>query len=179
MKQIEFFITPEGKIMVQEQSSGLYEYNADCKELVQYVKGIIEFQFPDAFEALEKLYERSKPNKAYFDYLVTHRFIRCNFGKFDGLSYDIDDGIMHIEEVQCPIVCECPYRGIICKPKVLGLTDRQKEIARMSASGHTHEEIAAKLGISCSCIKNVLYRIKNRFRLKSSKEIVKLLVTTI
>ena len=35
MKQIEFFITPEGKIMVQEQSSGLYEYNADCKELVQ------------------------------------------------------------------------------------------------------------------------------------------------
>lgn len=179
MRQIEFFITPDGRVMVEEQGRGLFEFNQNERDLCIYLRDIIATQYPEAYETSCKIYERSRLNKPYFDFLVVHRFIRCNFGKFDGLTFDVDNDIMHIEEVACPIRCECPYYQIICKPKPLGLSPREAEIARLSSAGKTYDEISKELNISHSTIKNILQIIRKKLSLKSSKDIAKILVTTL
>lgn len=179
MRQIEFFITPEGRVMVQDQGKGFYEFTPKERDLCLYIKDIIRNQYPEAFDAICEVYQKSQLNKPHFDFLVTHRFIRCNFGKFDGLTFDIDDGIMHIEEVACPIRCECKFANVICKPKPLGLSKREAEITRMSVSGQTYDEISRSLGISRSTIKNIIQGVKKKLSLSSSKDIAKLLVTTL
>lgn len=179
MRQIEFFITPEGRVMVQDQGKGFYEFTPKERDLCLYIKDIIRNQYPEAFDAICEIYKKSQLNKPHFDYLVTHRFIRCNFGKFDGLTFDIDDGIMHIEEVACPIRCECPFREIICKPKPFGLSKREAEVARLSCSGKSYDEISNLLNITHSTIKNILQNIKKKMKLKSSMDIAKILVTTL
>ncbi len=179
MRQIEFFISPEGRVMVQDQGRGFFEYTPKERDLCLYVKDIIRQQYPEAFDAVCEMYRKSEPNKPHFDFLITHRFIRCNFWKFDGLTFDIDDGIMHVEEVACPIRCECPFSGIICKPKPFGLSKREAEVARLSSSGRSYEEISETLNISHSTIKNILQKIKSKMKLSSSKDIAKFLVTTL
>ena len=179
MRKIEFFITPEGRVMVEDTGKGIYEFTHKERDLCLYIRDIIKSQYPEAYEALCGLYEKSRPNIIHFDFLVVHRFIRCNFGKFDGLTYDIDDGIMHIEEVSCPVRCECQLANIICKPKPLGLSKREAEVTRMSVSGQTYDEISRTLGISHSTIKNIIQGVRKKLSLSSSKDIAKLLVTTL
>jgi hypothetical protein len=41
MRQIEFFITPEGRVMVQDQGKGFYEFTPKERELCLYIKDII------------------------------------------------------------------------------------------------------------------------------------------
>ena len=86
---------------------------------------------------------------------------------------------MHVEEVQCPIKRECPMKGVICKPKPFGLSEREALIARMMSSGMTYEEISAQLGIKHSTIKNFIQRAKEKLGLSSSKDIAKIVVATL
>lgn len=176
-RKMEFYITPNGKVMVDEEGSEpTREYTQSDRNLSRYLLEIIAVQYPEALEALSGLYSQSKPNAPYYDYLRVHRFIRCNFGKFDGLTYDVEGRVMHLEDVSCPIKCECPLHGIVCKPKPFGLTNREAEIATLSVNGFTYKEISAKLGIAPSTIKNLLQKIKDKLKLTSTKDIAKLFV---
>lgn len=178
--KIEFFISPEGRIMwIEEGDSQMKCFTEKERDLCQHILGMIKRIYPEAHKEMSKLYEKSKPNLPHYEFLMASRFIRCNFGKFDGLTYDIDGLVMHIEEVSCPIRCECPFANVICKPKPLGLTERELTIAKMASEDMTYDEISKKLGISHSTIKNFLQIIRKKLKLTSSKDIAKIIIATL
>ena len=182
MRKIEFYVSPDGKVKVDEEGIPFTkEYTEGDKELTEYVAELIRNQYPEAYNALALEYRASMPNKPFFQFLIVHRFIRCNFGKFDGLTYDIEGNVLHIEDIACPLKWrnDCPLRGVVCKPKPFGLTSRETEVAKLSSTGRTYDEISDELGISHSTIKNTIQKIKEKLHLASSKDIAKLTNATL
>lgn len=182
MRKIEFYVSPDGKVKVDEEGVPVTkEYSESDRELTEFVAGLIKTQYPEAYQALTLLYRASMPNRQFFQFLIVHRFVRCNFGKFDGLTYDIEGDVLHIEDVACPLKWrnDCPLRGVVCRPKPFGLTSREAEVAKLSSSGRTYDEISDELGISHSTIKNTIQKIKEKLRLSSSKDIAKLIISTL
>lgn len=182
IRKIEFYVSPDGKVKVEEDGIPFTkEYTESDNELTEYVAGLIKNQYPEAYKALAQEYRASKPNKPFFLFLIVHRFIRCNFGKFDGLTYDIEGDVLHIEDITCPLKWrnDCPLRGVVCKPKPFGLTSREAEVAKLSSSGRTYDEISEELGITHSTIKNTIQKIKEKLHLSSSKDITKLMIATL
>ena len=179
MRKIEFYVSPDGKVKVDESGVPFAkEYTESDRELTEYVAGLIENQYPEAYNALALEYRASRPNKQFYH---LHRFIRCNFGKFDGLTYDIEGDVLHIEDIACPLKWrnECPLKDVVCRPKPFGLTSREAEVAKLSSSGRTYDEISDELGISHSTIKNTIQKIKEKLHLSSSKDITKLMIATL
>lgn len=176
--RIEFYVAPDGRVMYDDGQE-TKEYLERDTDLSDYMLELITRQYPEAMEALNRQYIASKLNKLHYDYLRVSRFVRCNFGKFDGLTYDVQDGVLHLEEVQCPIRCECPLFGIICKPKPFGLTERETEVASMISTGMTYKDVSEKLDISPNTIKNTIQKVKAKLNLSSSKDIAKMFVTII
>ena len=182
MRKIEFYVSPDGKVKVDEDGVPItMEYTDSDRELTEYVAGLIKNQYPEAYNALALEYRASMPNKPFFQFLIVHRFIRCNFGKFDGLTYDIEGDVLHIEDIACPLKWrnDCPLRGVVCRPKPFGLTTREAEVAKLSSTGRTYEEISDELGISHSTIKNTIQKVKEKLNLSSSKDITKLIIATL
>lgn len=180
--KIEFYISPNGKVMVDCDGAPVTkEYTEAEHELTEEVLDLIKNQYPSAYEALGRLYEKSKPNKRHYDFLRVHRFIRCNFGKFDGLTWDIENNVLHLEDTACPLKWgnDCPMKGIICKPKPFGLTTREAEVAKLTCTGRTYDEISEELGITHSTIKNTIQRVKEKLHLASSKDITKIIIATL
>ncbi len=175
--RIEFYISPDGKVMIGEAGKGINrEFTEKDIDLTEYIAALIEQQYPTAYKALELEYRASMVNKIFYRYLIVHRFIRCNFSKFDGLTYDIDEDILHIEDIPCPLKFrnDCPLRGIVCRPKPFGLSDREREVAKMSSSGKTYKEISRELGITRNTISSTIGNIKRKLHLSSSKDVNKL-----
>lgn len=181
-RKIEFYVSPDGRVNVSEEGIPFTEeYTEANHELTDYLAGLIKNQYPEAFHALELEYRASMPNKHFFMFLIVHRFIRCNFAKFDGLTYDIDGNVLHIEDINCPLKWrnDCPLRGIVCKPKPFGLSAREAEVVKMTSSGKTYDEISEELGITHSTIKNVIQKVKEKLHLTSSRDISKLIIATL
>ena len=177
--KIEFFVSPEGVVMYQKNGGEISILKEKDRDIIGTLLELVNSYYPESYEALSKLFAASKPNLLHYQFLMAHKFIRCNFGKFDGLTYDIDGGALHIEDIPCPARLECPMAGIVCRPKPFGLTQREKEIAMLSSSGCSYDEIGERLGISHSTIKNMLQRIKTKLHLESSKDISKMFVTVL
>lgn len=176
--KVEFFVKPNGEIMIDD--------NGTCRPLVasdhdlcQYILQLISKQYPTAYVALESFYSRYKDNRLYYDYIRVHRFIRCNFSKPDSLTFDVEAGVLHIEDVPCPIRCECPFYEVICKPNPLGLSSREVEVAKLYALGKTYDEISVELKIARSTIKNMIQGIKKKLNLKSSRDIAKIVIAVL
>lgn len=182
MRKIEFYVSPDGKVKVDEEGIPFVkEYVESDRELTDYVAGLIEKQYPEAFHALEQEYRASRPNMPFFRFLIVHRFVRCNFGKFDGLTYDIDGGVLHIEDIACPLKWrnDCPLKDIVCRPKPFGLSPRETEVVKMVSTGCTYKEVSEELGITHSTVKNVIQKAKEKLNLTSSKDIAKLIIATL
>lgn len=176
--RIEFFVSPEGIVMYQQDGGTVKVMDEKDRQVIQYLLSLVERFYPEAFDALSKMFAASRPNGPHYQFLMAHKFVRCNFGKFDGLTYDIDEGVLHLEDVPCPARLECPMARIVCRPKAFGLTAREEQIAKLSCD-KSYDEISERLGISHSTIKNTLQIIKQKLRLQSSKDIAKMFVTTL
>ena len=176
-RKMEFYITPNGKVMVDEEGTEpTREYTQSDRNLSRYLLEIIAVQYPEALEALSGLYSQSKPNAPYYDYLRVHRFIRCNFGEHDLLTPDIERDILHFEEVRCPLRGICPDENIICKPQSLyRLTPAEKEVAKLYLRGDTFDMIARELGKSPSTVKQQLWKLKKKLGAKNCREIIRVL----
>lgn len=177
--KLEFLVSPNGSIVIDEEGKGTRSFTEKETELCKKLLEMISSQYPGAYIALSELYDKYRLNKTHYDFLRVHRFIRCNFGKFDGLSWDIDGSVLNIEDVSCPIRCECPFLNVICKPVPLGLTPREAEVASMTTRGFTYKEISKKLGISHSTIKNILQKVKRKLKVPSSKDIARVFIATL
>jgi len=177
-ERIEFYVTPDGKVLGDDGDSRK-ELTENDYQLVDRVAEMIRRLYPDAFKALEEIYEKYSRNRRHFMYLIVHRFIRCNFGKFDGLHYDIDGDVMYLEDVSCPLKNgECPMRGVVCMPRPFGLSKRESEIAKLRCTGASAQEISDRIGIKKNTISSYLLRIKKKLNLSSVRDVNKLILAT-
>lgn len=106
MEVLEFFTSPDGFLYYKrpgEDSRRLTKFNVD---IVDPLHDIIKERFPECYAALAKLYRRNT-------FKIVERFVRCNFGEHDLLTQDIDNDILHFEEVRCPLRGMCEYERVI------------------------------------------------------------------
>lgn len=161
MKGIEFYITPTGEIMIQENGKAVHSLLQGDKCIDKLLECIEDF-YPKAFEALAENYKASTINKPYYRFLMARRFIKCNFGGYDNVL-DIDHlGRMNFEFVTCPLRGECKYDHIICSPKFnTKLSERENQVMRMLYEGSSDEEVSENLFISLNTVNN---HRKNSFK---------------
>lgn len=174
IRNIEFYNTPDGNIAVKPEHAAMFYLTEKHTDIISEMLTMISELYPQTFQELSELYSKSIRNKAYFEYRIVHRFIRCNFGEYDALNQDIDHrGIFHFEHVRCPLRGECRLEGIVCSPKVNSkLSEREKEVLRLLSEGDDNREIADKLEISPNTVKNHIMRMKIRLGLESKLQLV-------
>lgn len=157
----EFYCTPQGEIMITDDH-GTHELTPSNREFVSAMFKKIETFWPRAAEKASKVYEKSRANIPYYEFLIVRRFLKCNFGKYDS-TLDIDQlGNFHFEEVECPLRGECSAEGFICKPKFnSSLSDRELEVMNRLYEGESEESISDSLSISIETVKT---HKRNAFR---------------
>lgn len=152
LANIEFFKTPDGDVMYKRQGEGVRQLDEHERETVVSLLSLIRTRYPDAFAALSDIYSRSERNRAWYEFRMVSRFIRCNLGDYDTGTIDIDaDGLLHMEQMKCPLMGagDCRYECVICRPKLsTGLTTRELELLPLIADGLQSHEIAERLCIS-------------------------------
>lgn len=174
LEKIEFYSSPDGTINVKPFNQPMFVYDMSCKSITEEMIILIRDLYPGAFKALAELYSKSERNKEFFEYKIVHRFIRCNFGEYDALTYDINQsGCFNVEDVRCPLRGECLMEGVICKPILQSkLTNREQEIAELLAGGLTRQEIASQLEISVYTVIRHIDKIKARMHFKHTNQII-------
>lgn len=174
MNKVEFYVAPDGSVMVKPEGKPMFAYSQEHTEVREGLMTILRDFYPDALGALSQIYEKSSRNKMYFEFLITHRFIRCNFGEFDSLSFDIDSrGLPNFEEVSCPLRGECQFEGAICKPRLqTTLSPREREVAILLAEGISKTEIADELNISIFTVTRHIANIKSRWGVNTTAQII-------
>ena len=162
IRNIEFFISPSGKVMVQRLGCEARELTENDRELIDEMFEYISTFYTDSFNALKEVYQQSIFNERYYKFLIARRFIKCNFGQYAS-PCDVDEfGVFNFEFVPCPLRGECKYEDSICNPKFnSSLSGRELEVMKLYASGKSVDVIAGMLFISINTVKN---HIKNAFR---------------
>lgn len=175
MKGVEFYNSPDGKVIMQEGMvvTTITQQNSD---VIESILDLVKESFIGAYEALDKCYERSKLNVPYHRYQMASRFVRCNCGAYDTLKMDIDDmGRLNLEQVSCPLrgSGDCEWENIICMPKRNTLlSPRQLELAALLSDGYSNTEIADIMCISIATVHNMIQKIKLQLRIKNTGQIV-------
>lgn len=169
LRNIEFFKTPDGDVMYKRQGEGVRQLDEHDRDTVASILSLIRTRYSGAFDALSDIYSRSEANRAWYEFLMVSRFIRCNLGDYDTNSIDIDDdGIMHFEQMKCPLMGtgDCKYECVICHPRLsTGLTTREMELLPLFAEGLQSSEIAERMNIS----KNTVDRHRQNILAKTGK----------
>lgn len=174
LEKIEFYNCPDGSVIVKPFDKPMFVYEQSCRKITEEMLIVIRDLYPAAFSALAELYSRSERNRDYYEYRIVHRFIRCNFGEYDALTFDISQtGDFNFEDVRCPMRGECLFEGVICKPTLkTELTPRETEVAKMLSSGLSVQDISENLQISILTVRNHVQHIKARLRLKHTSQII-------
>lgn len=180
MKKIEFYNDPDGHVYYTQDGVVRKRFTRFDKDIINSLLCMIKKTFPDTYLALIKSYPLKGSNKvakSQNQFLMTERFIRCNFGENDLLSLDYYNGIYHYEMVKCPLRGgHCQFENVICNPKSkqdVKLSCLEKNVASMYSEGVTFSEIAEYMGKSPNTIKAILHRIKLKLKLKNSRSIIR------
>lgn len=173
LKELEFYGTPNGDVVIAEAGQPVKIYDQSLSDFTNIMIDTIRDFYPEAFKALCETYTKSKLNPSYFSYLIVHRFIRCNFIKYDNIN-DIDqNGVLRFEFVSCPLRGECKYCGIICSPKFDSkLSDREIQVMKMYYQSMSTEEIADQLYISICTVKKHKRNSLERLKMHSLTEFI-------
>lgn len=174
VQNVEFYLSPDGSINIHRKGEPTQQFTEACTDIVEEVLLMVRDLYPEAHAALAEIYSASSRNKKFFEYKIVHRFIRCNFGEYDGLTFDIDGmGNFNFEHVACPLRGECKHEGIICRPRMkTDLTDKENEVATLLIRGYDRYAIADELKISPYTVTRHLANIRHRLGLKSSSQII-------
>lgn len=166
----EFYNTPQGSVMVSSDNE-VSHFSLSDFALTDSLLETIKNDYPKAFQALQELYKSSAANKHYYKFRIVHRWLRCNCGSYDTMREDYVNGVLHPEQVVCPLRGECELEGIVCMCRQT-LAPRQYEITSLIADGLSSEQIAYKLGISINTVNNTIQRIKDKLGVKKNVQIV-------
>lgn len=152
LRSIECYGTPTGKVMISCES-GLKIYEVEDRDFTEAMLELIQNFYPAAFKALSELYLPSKPNRTYYEYLIVHRFIRCNFNEYDNKKDICSEGSFNFEFVQCPLRGECKLCGVVCNPAFNSkLSERETEVMKLYYRSYPAEKIADMLFISIQTV---------------------------
>ena len=174
-RQIEFFVSPQGMVYFYGKNQEIIRYDMEQSELIRLMAQMIQTVYPEAYEYLFNNFIKSEKNKLYHQFLITERFIRCNFGTNDTLNYDINQGMMNLERVNCPLRKCCKEENIVCNPKVKSpFFPKETEVAKVFAKGYVASEVADILGKSLHTVTSQLRNMTRRLGLRSSREIIKI-----
>lgn len=162
MREVEFYMTPQGEVMLRQEGLPEHQLKEQDRLFIQSFIAVLEEFYPEAFEMLKKEYIKSEKNRAYYEFLIVRRFIKCNFGNYDNML-DVDSNWnFKFEFVSCPLRGECKAQGVICGAKFNSkLSDRQLDVMHLCVEGKTDEEIAGDLYITIDTVKN---HRKNSFK---------------
>lgn len=174
LERIEFYNCPDGSVNFKPFDKPVAVYDMSCRHITEEIIVLIRDLYPAAFAALSRMYSQSERNKDFFEFRIVHRFIRCNFGEYDALTYDISQvGVFNIEDVRCPLRGECMYEGVICKPTLqTKLSQREQEVAELLALGLSRQEIADELTISIYTVSRHIANIKARMHFRHTQQII-------
>ena len=90
------------------------------------------------------------------------------------MHYDVENGLLHLEKVNCPLRGICPQEGIICCPKVKSpFFPKELEVAKLFSKGYVAREIAEILGKSKNTVAAQIRKMTKRLNLKSSRDLIK------
>ena len=169
MERIEFHCSPDGHVYFKTDRREQKRLTKFDTEVVDFLNDLIRERFPEAYARLSSLYKGKK-------FEMVNRFVRCNFGEQDYLSYDVENVVLNFEEVRCPLRGICENEKIICKPKsTVPLSESEKQIADLYLQGYSFTEIADILQKNQKTVKAHLYSIKEKLKLKNCREIIKVL----
>lgn len=175
LRNIEFFKTPDGCVMYKRQGVAVRELTEQDRDLVGTLLSLIRTRYPEAFKALSDIYSRSERNRAWYEFQMVSRFIRCNLGDYDTQTLDIDgDGLLHFEQMKCPLMGagDCRWEGTICSPTLsTGLTTRELELLPLLADGLQSWEIAERLSIAKVTVDHHRRNILAKLGLRSTVEL--------
>lgn len=164
-KQIRYTMNGEEHVLTQSD-----------REIVEFMLQQLRTFYPDALERLSQLCNESAANKYWYDFRRVEWFIRCNFSELDRVSFDIQNGMLQLEDVKCPLRGICHDEGKICRPKLrMPVGEEEARAAMMYASGMSDGEIASRLKKSVKTIKNQLQSVRKRLHLTSLRELIKVL----
>lgn len=173
MEAIEFYLW-DGEVRYRLNGNER-ELSLNDREIIEFVLDTLSRYFPDALVALNQECAASKANTRYFDFKRVERFIRCNFAEHDTLSFDITHGVLHFEDVKCPMRGICKQEGKICKPRFkMDVPSEEGRVAALYSKGLTAEEIASALRKSIKTVKNQLNSIKKRLHLHRTQDLIKI-----
>ena len=152
MEGIEFFTSPEGQVYYRKDGQEAKRLTKFSTDIVNKVVTLVRNRFPECYSRLAILYKKNASQ-------MVDRFVRCNFGEHDLLTKDIDEDIMHFEEVRCPLRGICKDEHIICKPKSLvRLSKGEQEVVKLYLNGSTLDHIAEQLHKNRNTVKS---QVKN------------------
>lgn len=152
--EFEFYGTPDGDVILSSKKHPHKKYEESDRDFTSFMIDRIREFYPSAYNALCKEYEKSKPNRGYFEYLMVHRFIRCNFKEYDSRP-DVDiNGSFRFEFVSCPMRGECRHCNIICNPTFNSrLSPAEKRVMSMLCQRYSIEQTSEALFISINTVK--------------------------
>lgn len=144
------------------------------RDIVEFVLQQLRTFYPEAMERLSAQCAESEPNKYWYDYRRVERFIRCNFSELDRVSFDIQDGLLQLEDVKCPLHGICKDEGVVCRPKFhIPVPEEEGRAAVMYSRGMSDGEIARRLKKSVKTVKCQLQNVRKRLKLASLRDLIK------
>lgn len=171
MQKIEFYIVND-ELLLKTQTSSKQLTMRDI-DLVERLYVEFERAFPDAIQALKKVYAKSFRFKPYYLFKIVNRFCRCNFGNIDNV-FDVDDGgRFNLEYVQCPLRGECKLENIVCQPRFsFQLSPSELRVMRLLVDGASRQAIADSLCLSIHTVNNHIQNSYLRAGVHSFSEFV-------
>lgn len=180
MEKLEFHTEPDGRVYCNINGAEPIRLTKFTSVIIDPMLDILKSRFPECYSRLVTLYPLANGTpsaKIEQNHSIVERFIRCNFGENDLLTQDVENDILHFEEVKCPLRGGfCPHEGVVCKPKsMVVLSKAEREVVSLYLEGYTFTDIAEKLKKSPQTVKTLLFRVKNKLNLKNCREIIKVL----
>ena len=117
MEGLEFYVF-EDELWCKTTSGKNFIVDETKTEIVKYMLEKIRNRYPEAYSALESIYQSSSPNQPYYQYLL----------------------------MRCPMRGECPYEGVICMPKFnSNLSAAELRVMEQLYRGKSEQEAAKEL----------------------------------
>lgn len=172
MENCEFMNKNDGGVVVVTERDARTLKPEDTELLVRLWQKI-RHQYPEAWRNLKNKYREYAGDENYFMYRCVLRFIKCNWGRYDIKSWDIEADHWNFEKVDCPLRGECELEGIVCFPKTAwSLSPKEIEILRLLAEGKTALEIALATEKSVHTINTEVRNLHEKFGTHSSKQLI-------
>ena len=153
MAGLEFYVY-EDELWCKSDDGRNFVVDESCTDIISFILNNVRARYPEAYEALEKWYQKSALNVSYYQWLMARRFCKCNFGCLDATTKDaIDarcDGVFNFEKVPCPMRGECPLEDVVCNPKFNScLSKAEERVMRLWYDGRSLEQIGEEFMWKC------------------------------